>query len=267
MQRLASIKLTFACLMTIVLLLAAGAGQGFFPEYNEIIESMNHTVLVDWFAANWHRSMILSVWLVLTTLTASVLFINIVCCTFTRQLNAALGIFSLEKWFFFILHLLFLIVLACHGISMGTGHKNSSVVLYKGDEFCFKDRYRITADAVEFGDDHSLLLMNREKRREEMTREKFHIKENFAVISVYENGKKRLTEKIFMLHPLYCKPFRITLTKFTIKEKKANAPKGIEVTISEDRLSFLFFIVYALMIITLACFTITTWRSSRKGDN
>lgn len=264
---LSSIKVTFFSLCTLVGLLLGGITIYTVFNGKTDIEAMNHTIIWHWFAASWKDNILLTLWLILITTTAAVLFINLVLCTFTKQLKSALKIKTVQKWLFFTLHFFFIIVLACHGLSMVTGHKTSSLVLYQGDEVLFQNRYKIKINTVSFKDDPALLQMAPRKSRKEMTRNTFHIKSNFADISLFDRSTLVLKKKLFILHPVKWNGLQITLSKFTAEKNRAHPRPGIDITITRDTLKHVFFTAYGLLILTMAGFTLATWTITAKETN
>ncbi|MFO7750727.1 MAG: hypothetical protein R6V54_11615 [Desulfobacteraceae bacterium] len=147
---------------------------------------------------------------------------------------------------------------------MVTGHKTTSIVLYKGDELLFNEQHRIAVKAVNFSDDPELLQMTPRTSRKMMTRDRFHINENHALISIGEKNRKTVTKRAAMLHPISYKRVRVTITGFTARKPSNNPEAGVDVTISEEIFTQFFFAVYALMIVTMAGFTAVTWNNGQK---
>jgi len=262
--KLSSIRITFITLTTLFLLLMAGIAMSSLFGCKETFAAMNQTIVLAWLKNNWQENSAVTLWLLTITATALVLLANIVCCTFGKQLKTAVRATTIQRWLFFFLHILFLIVLVCHGISMVTGHKTTSIVLYKGDELLFNEQYRIAVKALNFADDPALLQMDPRKSRKMMTRDRFHIKENHAVISIGEKTKKPVTRKATMLHPVSYGGARVTITGFTARGTSKDIEAGIDVTISKDIFTHFFFTVYALMIVAMAGFTAVTWHNGPK---
>lgn len=263
-QKISSIRVTFITLIIMLLLLGTGIILSFIPQYEKSIKLMNKAIIYIWLKNNWQDNLVLTSWFLSITITAGILFINTFFCTITKQLLSAVKIPNLRRWSFFILHFLFLIVLACHGITMIAGHKNSNIILHKGDSYLFNNRYKIVVSEIKFSDDRKFLQMDPKKSRQLMTRKKFHIKKNLARIAIFQKKKKLVEKKVSMLHPLSYRSLRVTITKFVSKEMDGKPRIGVNLTISKDFFTKFFFTVYALMIITLACFTAVTWNPKKK---
>ena len=97
---------------------------------------------------------------------------------------------------------MFLLVLACHGITMVTGHKQENVRLAPGESHVFGENCRIDLVDVTFSDNPDFLTMNKKKRHQMMTRENFHPKQNFAKIALSQNGRQEGLQNVFFLTPL-----------------------------------------------------------------
>ncbi len=263
-QKIASIKLTFFSLVLMVMLMGMGVVLSLFPAYTDAIEQMNQTIVYHWILSAWHENPLLTIWVLLVTVSSAVLFINTACCSMTLQLRTALKTASIQRWAFFVIHFLFLMVLACHGITMVTGHKQDNIQLYPGQSHRFGDNYRIDMVDVTFADDPKFLTMNRKKSRHLMTRENIHPKLNFADINLFKNDCKLDSQRVFMLQPMRYRSLRITVTKFVAKPQKGLQTAGVNLSVTRNIFTSFFFTVYALMIITLACFVAITWKPRKQ---
>ena len=259
-QKIASIKLTFFSLILLIVLMGVGVVLSLFPAYTDAIEKMNQTIVYHWIVNTWHETPLLTAWVLLVTVSSAVLFVNTACCSMTMQLHTALKTASVRRWSFFIIHFLFLMVLACHGITMVTGHKQDNIQLYPGQSHLFGDNYRIDMKNITFADDPQFLTMNRKKSRHLMTRKNIHPKLNFADITLSQNNRQLDSQRVFMLCPMRYKSIRITVTRFIAKRQNGQQTIGVNLSVTRNIFTPFFFTVYALMIITLACFVAITWK-------
>ncbi len=259
-QKIGSIKLTFFSLVLLIVLMGMGIVLSLFPAYTDAIEKMNQTIVYQWIVNTWHEQPLLTTWVLLVTISSAVLFINTACCSMTIQLRTALKTVSVRRWSFFIIHFLFLMVLACHGITMVTGHKQDNIQLCPEDSHLFGDNYRIDVVNVTFSDDPKFLTMKRKKSRHLMTRKNIHPKLNYADIALFQNNRRLDSQRVFMLHPMRYKSIRITVTRFIAKHQNGQQIVGVNLSITRNIFTQFFFTVYALMIITLACFVAITWK-------
>ena len=263
-HRLASIRLTFISLTLLLILMGTGICLTLLPEYKEAVKAMNQTIIYHWLATSWRLKPVLTAWVLLVSLSAAILAVNTVLCSMTNQLYAAVKIASLRRWSFFIIHFMFLLVLACHGITMVTGHKQENVRLTPGESHVFGDNYRIAILDVVFSDNRDFLTMQKQKRRQMMTRKNFHPKQNFAEISLLHNNRQVDLQKVFFLNPMIYKSLRVTLTGFMVKDINGQETVGVNLAITRNLFTGSFFTAYALMIIALACFITITWKPGLK---
>ena len=259
-QKIASIKLTFFSLILLIVLMGMGIALSLFPAYTDAIEKMNQTIVYHWIVNTWHETPLLTAWVLLVTVVSAVLFINTACCSMTIQLHTALKTASVRRWSFFIIHFLFLMVLACHGITMVTGHKQDNIQLYPGQSHLFGDNYRIDMVNVNFADNQKFLTMKRKESRHLMTRKNIHPKLNYADIAMFQNNRQVDSQRVFMLHPMRYKSLRVTVTKFIAKRQNGQQTVGVNLSITRNIFTQFFFTVYALMIIMLAYFVAITWK-------
>lgn len=259
-QKIASIKLTFFSLVLLVVLMGTGVVLSLFPAYADTIKKMNQTIVYHWIVNTWHEKPLLTAWVLLVTISSAVLFINTACCSMTIQLHTALKTADVRRWFFFIIHFLFLLVLACHGITMVTGHKQDNIRLFPGQSHLFGDNYRIDMVKVIFADDPKFLTMERKKSRHLMSRKNIHPKLNYADITLFQNNRELDSQRVFMLHPMQYKSIRVTVTRFIAKRQNGQQTVGVNLSVTRNIFTQFFFTVYALMIITLACFVTVTWK-------
>ncbi len=259
-QKIGSIKLTFFVLILLVVLMGMGIALSLFPAYTDAIEKMNQTIVYHWIVNTWHVNPVLTAWVLLVTISGAVLFINTACCSMTRQLRTALKTASVRRWSFFIIHFLFLMVLACHGITMVTGHKQDNIRLFPGQSHLFGDNYRIDMVDVTFADNLKFLTMKRKESRHLMTRKNIHPKLNYADIALFQNNRRLNSQRVFMLHPMRYRSIRITVTRFIVKRQNGQQTIGANLSVTCNIFTQFFFTVYALMIIILACFVAITWK-------
>ncbi len=259
-QTLSSIKLTFILLFTLILLMCTGIFLSRFDGYREAIFLMSEVLVLDFFKAHWRENIVLLIWVLSICSASALLLINTVFCSFTHQLKTALKRATLRRWSFFIIHITFLIVLSCHGITMVAGSKMSDVKLFEGDSCVFLDNIKIKANKIEFYDDIEMLKLSPQKSRDLMTRKAYHREKNYVELSILENGKEVCKGKAFMLNPLKYKFIQVTAIRFLYKNTNGDESLGINLTITKNFFTSFFFIIYGIMIATLICFIVITWK-------
>ena len=145
-------------------------------------------------------------------------------------------------------------------ITMVTGHKQDNIQLCPGQSHLFGDNYRIDMVDVTFADDLKFLTMKRKESRHLMTRKNIHPTLNYADIALFQNDSKLDSQRVFMLHPMRYKSIRVTVTKFIARRQNGQQTVGVNLSVTRNIFTPFFFTVYALMIITLACFVAITWK-------
>lgn len=254
-QRLSSVTLTFYNLVVLVLLM--GTGIFLNISHKAAFTQMNEVSIFNWLSTTWPTAPTLVVWFFLLCLTATILFINALCCSLGRQLSLAKRSGRIKNWLFFILHCLFIMVLICHGLILVVGEKQSRVSLYPGQVHPF-GQYEIQVSDVVFTDDKQILTAPKNKQRQLMTRKNVHIHENYANLTLLKNNRILASKKVMMLSPLRYKSVQITLIEFVIHQ--ADNQLGVVLTLTHNFLSRFFFLVYGVMILAMAGFTAMTWK-------
>jgi hypothetical protein len=262
-RTLSSIKLTFVLLFFLTLLMGIGIFFTRVDGYKQAMVLMGEFLIYDFFKAHWKDNIVLLIWVLSICAASVLLIINTVFCSFTHQLKIALKRATLRKWSFFVIHITFLIVLSCHGISMISGSKKTDVKLFEGDSV-FLNNIKIKVIKVNFSDDVEMLKLSPQKSRDLMTRKTFHRKKNYAELSVFENEKEVCQGKVFMLNPLKYKSIQITAIRFLYKNINGDESLGINLTIIKNGFTGFFFIIYGVMITTLICFLVITWKPQKS---
>lgn len=251
-QKLSSVKFTFYNLVFLVLLLSAGIYLSLsFPDD---FQKMNTVILIKWFKSAVTDAPVLAIWFVLLCLNAFFLFINAICCTLTKQLQTAVKAGMIKKWLFFILHILFVIVLVCHGLILIVGSKQSNLILYPNERITFENDYEIAVTNIVFKDDITILKLNKKEQRPLMTRKNIHLEQNFAQISLYKSSDLIKSKQVYMLSPLRHGAVQVTVTRFVVKQENQHNQVGVNLTITRNYLNTFFFVIYGLMILTLAAY-------------
>jgi hypothetical protein len=231
-----------------------------FDGYKQTIALMGDVLVFDFFKAHWKDNIVLLIWVMSICAASVLLIINTAFCSFTHQLKIALKKATLRKWSFFIIHITFLTILSCHGIAMVSGNKKTDVKLFEGDSYVFLNTIKITAVKINFTDDMEMLKLSPQKSRDLMTRRTFHRKKNYAELSISENEKEVCQGKVFMLDPVKFKSIQITAIRFLYKNINGDEFLGINLTIIKNGFTDFFFIIYGVMITTLICFIVITWK-------
>ncbi len=260
-----SLRLTFVLLVMLVILLWMGTVFSLFPDLKDGIELMNDVLIYQWFFTAWQTGWILPSWFLAICIVAGLLFVNTLVCSVTKQLVTALKVATLRRWSFFMVHIFFLVVLFCHGISLITGHKTSNIELFEGDTHQI-GTLTVQVQGITFSDDSEFLKLGPRKSRELMTRDKFHRTANFAELRVTDGDTPLVSGRVMMLSPLKQGMSRFTLTKFIYGRGDHEGEIGINLNVTQNAFTQLFFIIYALMIFSLVCFIAITWTPQGRKE-
>ncbi|CCK79123.1 hypothetical protein [Desulfobacula toluolica] len=254
-QKLSSIKFAFYNLVCLVCFM--GAGVYLSRWYKNDFKVMNETLIFEWLKSAWSQTPVLVVWFALLCLSAGLLFVNTLCCSFTKQIQVARKSGKFEKWLFFVLHCLFIVVLACHGLILVVGHKQGNITLFSNSKMLFQNQYLIEVSDIVFKDDINILKAGKQEQRIMMTRDNIHRKQNFAIVSLYQASTLMETKKVMMLSPLRHGSIQVALTDFIVKKADNQERVGVKLTITDNPLNIFFFTIYALMILSLGGYIIT----------
>ena len=260
-----SIRLTFVLLLSLILLLGLGTVFALFPNLNDAIKLMNDSLIQTWFMAAWQDNWLLPVWFLMICLCSALLFLNTFVCSITKQLVTALKVSTLRRWSFFMIHIFFLMVLFCHGITLVVGKKATSITLFPQDVYQ-SGSLSVKLNSLTFKDNADFLKLGPKKSRELMTRKLFHRTANFAELVVVDGKKLPVSDRIMMLSPIKSGKLRITLTRFIPGKGNHKGEIGVNLTITKNAFTQFFFIIYALMIISLVCFIAITWNPQGQKE-
>ncbi len=258
-------RLTFVLLLSLVGLLGLGTVFSLFPDLMDGIRLMNDSLIQTWLLGVLGTHWLLPIWFLAICICSGLLFLNTLVCSVTKQLITALKVATLRRWSFFMIHLFFLMVLFCHGITLVSGEKTSNVQLFTGDLYA-SDSLTIRLSALTFTDNGDFLKLGPKKSREVMTRDLFHRTSNFADLLIVERDQPPVTGRVMMLDPFCSGSLRITLTRFIPGKEDHRGEIGVNLTITRNRFTTFFFAMYASMIISLVCFIAITWNPQARAD-
>lgn len=259
-KKLASIKLTFITLASLVTMLGIGVGLTYGQGYAKAIRLISETIPLDWLLAAGHGDRVVLVWFVATCAVAAVLFLNVIACIGLHMANLFRNSGILRKCLFILIHVMFAAVLLCHGLGMILGYKYNSIEMWPQDVFAFEGGYEITVDDVIFKDDATMLEADYKTRRSMLTRERFHPGNNTAAVTLKNKGRSIRSDRICILAPLVTDGIQITLTDFIYNKDKTENPIGVSLVVTKNPVTPLLFTSYVVLILSLICLVIVTWR-------
>ena len=254
----ASLALTWYILMGIVGLLYLGACLAGYPFFEDGLSGMNAVVVFHWITAHASSHPLVLTWLAGLVLTAGALGINLAACLCQRFANTKKNGRGSRFWVFLGLHLIFGMVMTLHGLEMVTGEKHPWQQMREGESFRTDSGWGLNVHEIIFINDVNILNSDRGQRRMAMTAEKFNVRANLVRASLLFNGKVVTSGDIRIMEPLTHKNIRVVLNRF------GYGPEGLSarLRIVDAPLHKLFFISYALLIITLLAWVILRFQRS-----
>jgi len=138
------------------------------------------------------------------------------------------------------------------------GEKYESSVMFPGQIRDLGGRYSLRMDSLVFLDDPALLRLSKHDKHLKMTRGVFHLKGNHAILTLQKDGRTIERSTAGILAPFDHGSLHIVLKTFILGKK--NNKLGALIIIVRNPLATPFFIIYALMIITLAWYVFITWK-------
>ena len=285
-RRLASIRLTFVCILSLGALLMTGVFLYNSPDGRDVIESLNGMLLFSWIGQHLFTHTTLSFWVFGVCTVAGLLFINTLCCTFFNLLPLALKRSNLKRWSFFGIHILFIVVLSCHGIALISGHKAENITLFPGASHPLTDGLTLQISEITYVDDIAILTKKKQESRKMMTRKRFHHHKNGVGADLMRGDDVVASGTVRFLEPLVYGSLRVTLTRFLLKKNQkrgetqgergdalilngAKGDKNIDqstgaigavFTVTQNPFTSVFFTAYGLLIIAITGFIVATYQ-------
>jgi len=230
------------------------------------LKSLSRQLPLTWLLNESGSNIIITSWFIAVCLIACLFFTHIVCCILTRIYRLFQNGFSLRQWLFFLMHIMFVLVMLSHGLSMIIGYKHSDIRMFPGESIRFDKNFILSLSEIEFVDDPAILKASFEDQRALMTRNTIHRDQNYADIDLSIDNRSVSSGRIYMLAPYRFGSIQITLTDFFIPENRPDNPIGVKLVITKNPTTLFFFVTYAVMIISLIGFVVTTWRDQTANN-
>jgi hypothetical protein len=263
MKKLASLEMTLICLGGLVIWLALGAWLAVTPSFKNALMAMNHDLIFQWLAGPAQKAPLLMVWFLVLCLWAAFLLLNLALCLFVRLWPQAKRSGKTRWWLLFVAHIMFGLVMLTHAAGLTLGYKKDNLTLKPGQTVEWGQGWRITLQEVHFKSDPELLKLNYRQARKQLSRKRFPLGLNYAIVKLSRNDKILAQGRVGMLEPLVQDGQRVTLTKFTPSVDGENP--GARLVISSSPLTALFFGGYGALVIGLLILAFTTWRRRPNG--
>jgi hypothetical protein len=163
----------------------------------------------------------------------------------------------------FAAHILFGVVMIAHAAGLTLGYKKEGLTLKPGQTVEWGQGYRIALQEVVYKSDTQILKLNYRQARMQMSRERFPLGLNYAVVKLSRNDQPLAHGRVGILEPLVQDGLRVTLTRFT-PPAEGEQP-GVNLVVSSSPLTALFFSGYGALILGLLVLATTTWRRRSNG--
>ena len=250
-------RFAFWLLISLIAWFFVGTTLILSKDFYRALKQMGDNLVLDWLIAESHQSPLLLIWFIGLCLIGALLAISFIFCSYNNLFKASKKQTKAKPVLLLLIHIFFVIIMALHLGSMIWGYKYSGIELTEGSQYNF-DKYSLHVNKVNYVDDIEVLKLKYKEMRQYHTSEGFHYKSNYIDLSLFENNTEILTQKAYMLSPIKHGALRITLSYFYMP-KNSDVP-GVKVVIAKNYFNELFFIFYALEIISILIFLIITWK-------
>jgi len=258
LKRLSSMQFAFWAILCLIFWMGLGALLTIKSSpYYDVFSTMNEQMITQWLASKAANMPVILGWFIGLCLIAAALLLNTSLCIWQRilpMLQAA----RLSRNILAVVHILVILVMAGHGLSMIMGEKYESSVMFPGQIKNLGGGYSLRMDSLVFLDDPALLRLSKHDKHLQMTRDVFHLKGNHAILMLQKDGRTIERSTVGILAPFDHGSLHIVLKTFILGKK--NNKLGALIIIVRNPLANPFFIIYALMITTLAWYVFITWK-------
>jgi hypothetical protein len=256
-HHLASISLSFYLVGALFVWLAAGIVLTLFPETEAAIYQMNDRLVLDWLTHPDARHWWLVGWFLVLCLLNFFLAVNLVCCLGITLWKRLFINGKLKSCLLFALHVIVIGILAGHLANMVVGFKQERIKMTPGETIALPNGYSLILETVHFTADRSLLKKEGKESRQEMSRDRFKIADNYIRVALSRDGEPVGSGPVHVLSPLKIGSLRVTLNRFLAAKNLPNHPVGAMVTVAKNPIHEAFFLIYGLMILCLLAYILT----------
>lgn len=287
---LSSLRFMVMVSASLIVLLLTGILLGRLDSWRMVMRSpfsevsLNRRMLIDWLAEKSPDSPTVGVWLILAGVLGVFLFVNLALACGTTLWRIWKARRDAERGLLLGIHLAFVVTLACHGLALVWGSK-ASARLSEGESLRLTDGRIAVVEKLNFASDTALLT----KSRHDRTSDVYDWDGNFIVLRV---GDEILTSVRHMFPAQDSAGYQYSLPMFMdaarpmgeghgaghgegqavsgtasaggMGMKKAQGqpvskPAALVVA-TRHHVDTLFFLSFALVLATMAGYTVLTWR-------
>ncbi|GAU07403.1 hypothetical protein [Desulfoplanes formicivorans] len=267
LKRLSSMYFAFWAITALVLWMGLGAllaSKG--GPYYDLFKELNEQMIATWLVRDAQDQPIIAGWFAGLCLIAGALLLNTGLCIWQRivpMFHAG----RMSRNLLAVMHILVILVMLGHGLSMIVGDKYANKVMFPGQTIAFGDGYTLRMDSLVFVDDPTLLRLPQHDKHMKMTRDAVHMQDNQVTLTLSKNNQVIARPQVKIMEPFDHGSLHVVLKTFVWPKNKNHV--GAVMIIVRNPLATLFFIIYALMIATLGWYVIITWKKplSRRHAN
>jgi hypothetical protein len=251
-EQLGSLSLTTATLIILLLWLSAGILLNATPTFFAGFESMNRTLLSEWLRFP-QEDIFLKSWFLGLCLCMALLGVNLIFCSWRRIFNLLRKNFSAARALMLFVHFLFGFVALGHFSGFMFGYRYEDIRLAEGHGFQLAPGHGIKVEKIQ------LANAPRTLGRSDRTPSVYDLnpRQNFAEVSMSEEGREIRRQKISFLTPLRFGTLQVTLRGFT-----AGPDPKVVLAISNNPTLRFFLTLYPLMIVGMGLHLAITWKKT-----
>jgi len=191
----------------------------------QLVKTLNHSLLIDWFMQSSGRSPGLKFWFIGLGLLMGLLTLNLAVCTWQRF--APKPGWGLQKQLLFLIHLIFALLLAGHGLGFIQGWRPEPIKAYQNETITIDQHHQISINEIIFNDNPDIF----KKPRQKWNRNDFSYEINCARIILQKDNEEILQGNISIYNPLQQGSMQVTLLEF-IAPKPGSTTPGIRLQVS-----------------------------------
>jgi hypothetical protein len=264
-QAFSSLTTAFYLLAAQVFWLLTGMILAGIPPTEEGIHRMNREIVIDWLFSQALADRQVLAWFIGLCLLNLLLFANIVFCSATQLLQRARRIRSARGLLLFLLHILVLLIMAGHAANMTTGFKQAEIPLTRDAPLEIRGGTVIELEDVHYRAPLAYLDM-KQNERHRLGRKEFAMEKNFALLRLTQSGGGEFTGRLHLLQPWELGALRITLNRFFLSKTSPDTQVGVVVTVAKNPLHEIFFLVYAVFILSLILYLMLSAGRTGKDE-
>ncbi len=260
---LSSMKFAFWSIFALILWFFGGVAIASMGEYKKAFAKMNDLLILDWFFSESLNSIPVLLWFCGLCLFGGIVLLSFAFCTFT-SLRKPLRIKKnkLKSWLMFSLHIVFILIVLFHVLSMIMGFKYGYQKAFDNTVLEFDNGYAVHVHEIQFVNDTEVLKSKEIHSKIRLSKENFSIDENYVDVSLFWKNEFLASGKTHFLKPFVYNSIHITIENFFVDNKKDKEIIGVRLVVARNPVIVPFFIMYAVAILLILFWTVLTWKES-----